>query len=370
MRFLFLTAILFALPTFALSQSTSPNPDMFITSILPKLQLQGGGEDNIITFSEFPVGTSITNQYADKGIIFGGDSPFVSNDRSNPTSPVLSGSPQFMGSIEGTFVDPEDRETPIIVESFSLDMGFFDNFGSTRIEWFDPEGNKLGQRTNSQLGIERFEITGGNIASWKVSIIEDEPAGYAIDNVTIDLVQASILFREKFDREKDGTWGLEDDFVPGFDHTAFHINDTVYESHPGYIHAPDTYVSEDGRTIALVEDIDGVQAEHTRATFEHDATRPGRENSPVIDFEEIPISKGLADKMKDIIEAKMREGARFQRISFDSLQSIEETLSPAAQKGGDGTFTCVGLVEYASEQAGHNNGEGFVRNALESFFLA
>ena len=46
-----------------------------------------------ITFSEYPLDTAISNQYASQGIIFGGDSPFISTDSANPTSPVLSGTP-------------------------------------------------------------------------------------------------------------------------------------------------------------------------------------------------------------------------------------------------------------------------------------
>src|SRR5689334_14810164 len=57
---------------------------------LPKNAANGGLQTGTITFSEFPEGTSITNQYQSSGIIFGGDSPFVTGDSSNPTSPVLS----------------------------------------------------------------------------------------------------------------------------------------------------------------------------------------------------------------------------------------------------------------------------------------
>src|SRR5688572_8837112 len=59
----------------------------------------------VITFSEFPNGTPITDQYAEKGVVFGGDSPFIAEDGSNPTSPVLSGSPLFFGEIKGRFVN-------------------------------------------------------------------------------------------------------------------------------------------------------------------------------------------------------------------------------------------------------------------------
>src|SRR5689334_14835306 len=62
--------------------------------------------DVTLTFSEFAVGTAITNQYQPQGILFGGDSPFITNDSASPTSPVLSGTPAFQGAIEGSFVDP------------------------------------------------------------------------------------------------------------------------------------------------------------------------------------------------------------------------------------------------------------------------
>ena len=105
-------------------------------------------EEQAITFSEYPLDTLISDQYAEQGIIFGGDNPFITSDGANPTSPVLSGSPQFEGTIEGNFVDPLDKEVPVAVESFT-----FDAIGSTRIEWFDPDGEKLEQRTNSIKGI-------------------------------------------------------------------------------------------------------------------------------------------------------------------------------------------------------------------------
>jgi hypothetical protein len=83
--------------------------------------------DPAITFSEYPVGTVITNQYASLGIIFSGGSsagsPFITTDASNPTSPVLSGSPLFNGPIQGSFVDANGK--PATVTQFQLDAGYF-----------------------------------------------------------------------------------------------------------------------------------------------------------------------------------------------------------------------------------------------------
>ena len=96
----------------------STSPDIKVLKSEDKVQkLQKVNNENTITFSEFSSGTKITDQYADRGIIFKGDSPFITSDGANPTSPVLSGSPRFNGAIEGHFVDPITHE-PTIVNHF------------------------------------------------------------------------------------------------------------------------------------------------------------------------------------------------------------------------------------------------------------
>lgn len=354
-----------AFPMTVTSQEITPSSDLTdsVVNVAPAAATLAMDIETAITFSEYVVNTYITNQYANRGIVFGGDAPFVSSDSANPTSPVLSGSPRFRGAIEGRFVNPADGKTPAVVQSFTLDWGYFDELYSTRMEWFDPAGKKLGQRTNTRLGIERITVEGGNIARWRTSIILTEPAGYAVDNVSFTPVEASVLFREKLDGEKDGTWGLGDDEIPGWDHVGLHILNAVYESHPGY--PSGLYVSEDGKESVNIMATNGVQQVHTKGTFKHDVRLP-EITSPVLEFEEIPINKALAEKMKTAIETKIAEKARFGDINFDSVDDIERTLSPAAQKGGNGTFTCVGLVEWAAERAGRNGGQGFIPNAFES----
>ena len=142
----------------------------------------GGGDAPLITFSEYPVKTHITNQYAGLGIIFDGDDPFISGDQSNPTAPVLSGSPKFKGNIEGYFINPYNGASAM-VDWFSLDAGFFDQIQSTRLEWFDINGDKLGEVCNSIIGIETFYIEDDDIASWRIGMINTDSAGYAIDNI-------------------------------------------------------------------------------------------------------------------------------------------------------------------------------------------
>jgi hypothetical protein len=140
-----------------------------------------------ITFSEFPINTDITDQYKNQGIIFSGDSPFITEDGSNPTSPVLSGQPIFFGNIGGSFVDPADGSTPISVKSFSLDAGYFNDIGETTLEWYDADDKLLGSQANTQEGIETFSVSAsGNdcIRRWYIKTTGGDVAGFAIDNVS------------------------------------------------------------------------------------------------------------------------------------------------------------------------------------------
>jgi hypothetical protein len=141
-----------------------------------------------ITFSEFPLGTSISTQYSPQGVRFtgSGNGPFISGDSSNPTAPVLSGDPQFTGSITATFVAPANPANRATAKNVSFDAGFFDDVGTTTVSWFDINSNPLGSQTNSTTGIERFTIP-GNIGGFTIAISTNEPAGFAIDNLTFEI---------------------------------------------------------------------------------------------------------------------------------------------------------------------------------------
>src|SRR3954469_2607513 len=86
--------------------------------------------DITLTFSEFPPGTRVTDQYQPQGILFGGDSPFVWSEGGDPASALLSGTPKYDRAIEGTFVDPTTG-APRTVDRFGLDAGYFNHIGST-----------------------------------------------------------------------------------------------------------------------------------------------------------------------------------------------------------------------------------------------
>ncbi len=109
------------------------------------------------------------------------DSPdtFITLDGANPTSPVLSGTPQFNGGIAVLF--SEDQF------GVGFDGGYFDAVTSTAITAFDREGNLIGSVSNTLTGIEFLGLATddgtASIAGVFLDLVGNEPAGFAIDNI-------------------------------------------------------------------------------------------------------------------------------------------------------------------------------------------
>jgi hypothetical protein len=133
-------------------------------------QVQGGG---------FPV-TLIDNTPSNPLTLDLSSTAFTTMDGSNPSSPVLSGIPTFNGPISVLFSSP--------VAGVGLEGGWFNGINSTTIEAYDAQGNILGNITNSQLGLEFYGLadsSGQNVISGiSFYITGNEPAGFAIDNLT------------------------------------------------------------------------------------------------------------------------------------------------------------------------------------------
>jgi hypothetical protein len=137
-----------------------------------------------ITFDDVPLGTDVYDEYADRGLIVT-SSVMTLNDQANPTSPVLSGIPKLQGPIDGTFVDP-GTGAPAAVASFTLDVGYINNRDSVVVDAYNSDDD-LVQRVYAQdLGINTLTISYEGMAGFSVHTVEDEPAGFAIDNVTVD----------------------------------------------------------------------------------------------------------------------------------------------------------------------------------------
>lgn len=108
---------------------------------------------------------------------------FITQDGANPTSPVLSGSPQFNGPIAILFSNDQ--------AGVGLDGGFFNAIGGTAITAFARDGSLLGSVANEALGIEFLGLVTADgtaqIAGLLFSLVGAEPAGFGIDNLRFGL---------------------------------------------------------------------------------------------------------------------------------------------------------------------------------------
>lgn len=134
--------------------------------------------------SQAPVGAALS------GVVLGSPSgplaldptspaTFIVGDGSNPTSPVLSGSPQFNGAVTILFGSE--------LVGVGLDGGFFDAVGGTAIIAFARDGSLIGSVLNEETGIEFLGLVTGDglarIAGLQFALVGPEPAGFAIDNL-------------------------------------------------------------------------------------------------------------------------------------------------------------------------------------------
>lgn len=106
---------------------------------------------------------------------------FITGDGAAPDSPVLSGTPTFNGPVSVFFSKP--------VAGVGLTGGYFDAVGGTTIEAFDATGTSLGSIVNTVGdGMEFYGLADSSgdavISGISFYITGDEPAGFAIDNLT------------------------------------------------------------------------------------------------------------------------------------------------------------------------------------------
>jgi len=129
---------------------------------------------NTITFSEFSLGTvDPTFTFTDNTVYTTG---VIVNDGAQPASPVIAANSSYTGPVFIYFDHP--------VTSVTLDVGYFDNEGSTRIEFRDQLGNVIQSYHNTDLGVLTFgcESVAG-IAS--IAVIDEafDVAGFSVDTV-------------------------------------------------------------------------------------------------------------------------------------------------------------------------------------------
>lgn len=158
------------------------------------------GERNFsrrISFAELALESVVTDQYRDRGIIFGGSGATTTIDGAVTTSPVLAGTPLFEGDITGHFVRPGTND-PATVYQLVWDVGHFDAVDSVQMDFYGPQGQLLFSNRNDGIGNYRISARGGNIgiASWRIHLIGTDPGGFGIDNMYFSIPGKHDLGRE------------------------------------------------------------------------------------------------------------------------------------------------------------------------------
>ncbi|EHM01814.1 type I secretion target GGXGXDXXX repeat-containing domain protein [Acetobacteraceae bacterium AT-5844] len=127
-----------------------------------------------ITFSEYALGT--TNpafSFEDNTVTTNG---VIVSDSAQPASPVLAANRSYLGPVFVYFENP--------VETVSVDVGYFDNLGSTRIEFRDAAGNVVASYDNTMLGVSTFSFS-SELGIKSVAAIDYafDAAGFSLDTV-------------------------------------------------------------------------------------------------------------------------------------------------------------------------------------------
>lgn len=144
--------------------------------------LVAGTANATITFSEFPAGTAISNQYAGQGVIFSPGNitqslPIIAADVAIPSTPVLSPQPIYAGDFW--------MQITVSTNNVQFLSGYWDTIGTGIIDVYDPGMNFLTSLSNTTTGLELISITGlGDIGYIHFNSLND-PAGGDIDNLMI-----------------------------------------------------------------------------------------------------------------------------------------------------------------------------------------
>jgi hypothetical protein len=137
-----------------------------------------------LTFSEFPVGELITDDYWEHAIapiVF--NAGFITADGSNPTSPVLvPGSDRRITAAFQNGTYPVSRNA--LVRSLRFDVGYLDQPHTIEIRLY-AGSNLVLRKRNRRTGIVTFRFLDlpTPISRFNIRNLTDEPAGWGIDNL-------------------------------------------------------------------------------------------------------------------------------------------------------------------------------------------
>lgn len=141
------------------------------------------------------------------------------------------------------------------------------------------------------------------------------------------------------------------------DRVGLFVDDQVYEANPGYP-GGNYWDVFSGEYRAIIPG-SGVQNQHSLGSFIHHSTTPNW--SPVLKHHHIEIFDEYDSAMEQKIITRLNSGY----LDNVLISPYNNFVTPEMQKGSNGTFTDVGLIEWTAEEADLNNGQGFVPDFSE-----
>ncbi len=157
----------------------------WITVVGTLLTVAGAANAAAITFSEYPVGTVISNQYAGQGVLFLPGTitprlPQISPHPPMPTEPVLrpTGEPDYymyQGDFWMQFTAP--------VAEVTFLSGYWDAAGLGEIKVYNPGMSLLTSLSNTNVGPDTISISGLGRIGYVYFNSHGDPSGADIDNL-------------------------------------------------------------------------------------------------------------------------------------------------------------------------------------------
>jgi len=134
-----------------------------------------------------------------------------------------------------------------------------------------------------------------------------DPAGFAIDNMTLDSVPEpathALVFRE--DGSGKGFWGRFTNYIPGWDHVGLSYDGKIYESHP---HDEGLWYDPDTQDYVRLTFDDGVQVQHTDGSFKHHEYTSQSGDVTIGEVQISPeLAAGLASQINTRLDSKFRD---------------------------------------------------------------
>jgi hypothetical protein len=149
--------------------------------------------DYQLSFSEYPVGTIIKDEFWQDGIapVRFENLGQIAEDGSNPTSPVLVPLSQHQSLKFSFAAHPVPDTLPGAVSRLRFDIGFLDQPHDIRVTLYEAQQQAsqiILAKRNRDTGIVTFKFKdlGTRIGFVWIDTLGNEPAGWGIDNLMFD----------------------------------------------------------------------------------------------------------------------------------------------------------------------------------------